>query len=405
VDASVIRGGGGTQIGTWPFGYPEVRRWIWIQEFYQDDSDRLRMSFENDRWQNIKREYNISRRAHVEKSERTDALAVAMPPNTSTPEVLRSVVPMNPTPGGTQGTCIRAGSEQLRFFVAMLRRCSASAPIQPRNNETQHWVWVCTTHYIRWTSSSGRYSSPWCYPTFRWAPRWRHADAACLITRFSPAGQSYVDARSWRLSCAVWGCIGEGAGANTVSCFVILCLVAVELSCSAGQVTVVDGRSKLRHVSCYKRQPGRPAVPLHADSHPHACTLYSTSVVHDCFKFRLILFHISDTSRGKGNCANTTAKFALRVTSIWHSCVMCERVWEEGGKTHSNLLRVSPPSLPRNRYAFFFCCQMILRTWVLGRREQMTAVSATWLKPSAFMSSLIFFVCGLFNKKYIDWSL
>jgi hypothetical protein len=26
-----------------------------IQEFYQDDSDRLRMSFENDRWQNIKK--------------------------------------------------------------------------------------------------------------------------------------------------------------------------------------------------------------------------------------------------------------------------------------------------------------------------------------------------------------
>jgi hypothetical protein len=77
VDASVIRGG--TQTWTWPFGYPKVRRWIWIQEFYQDDSDRLRMSFENDRWQNITREYRIFRRPHAENSERTDTLALAMP--------------------------------------------------------------------------------------------------------------------------------------------------------------------------------------------------------------------------------------------------------------------------------------------------------------------------------------
>jgi hypothetical protein len=47
VDASVIRGR--TQTWTGPFGYPEVRRWIWIQEFYQDGSDRLGMYFENDR--------------------------------------------------------------------------------------------------------------------------------------------------------------------------------------------------------------------------------------------------------------------------------------------------------------------------------------------------------------------
>jgi hypothetical protein len=96
------------------------------------------MSFENDRWQNIKREYKIFRRPHGENSERTDALAVATPPNTSTLEMLRNIVSMNPIPEGTQGTCIRAESEQLRFFVAMLRGCSDSAPIQPRNNQSQH---------------------------------------------------------------------------------------------------------------------------------------------------------------------------------------------------------------------------------------------------------------------------
>jgi hypothetical protein len=72
----------------------------------QDDSDRLRISFENDRWQNIKREYKIFRRRHGETSERTDALAVAMPPNTSTLETSRNVVSMNPIADGTQGTCI-----------------------------------------------------------------------------------------------------------------------------------------------------------------------------------------------------------------------------------------------------------------------------------------------------------
>jgi hypothetical protein len=61
------------------------------------------MSFENDRWRNIKREHKIFRRPHGENSQRTDALAVAMPPNTSTLE--------------------------------MLRGCSDSAEIQPHNNE------------------------------------------------------------------------------------------------------------------------------------------------------------------------------------------------------------------------------------------------------------------------------
>jgi hypothetical protein len=64
------------------------------------------MYFENDRWQNIKREYNIFRRPQGENAERTDALAAAMPPNTSTPEMLRSIVSMNPIPQGTQGTRI-----------------------------------------------------------------------------------------------------------------------------------------------------------------------------------------------------------------------------------------------------------------------------------------------------------
>jgi hypothetical protein len=79
---------------------------MWIQEFYQDDSDRLRMSSENDRWQNIKREYKIFRRPHGENSDRTDSLAVAMLPNTSTLEMLRSIVSMSPVPHGTQRTCI-----------------------------------------------------------------------------------------------------------------------------------------------------------------------------------------------------------------------------------------------------------------------------------------------------------
>jgi hypothetical protein len=75
-----------------------------FRNFYQVDSDILRMSFENDRWQNIKREYKIFRCPHGENSKRTDALAGAMPPNTSTPEMLRSIVSVNPTPDGTQGT-------------------------------------------------------------------------------------------------------------------------------------------------------------------------------------------------------------------------------------------------------------------------------------------------------------
>jgi hypothetical protein len=43
---------------------------------------------------------------HGENSEHTDALAVAMPPNTSTLEMLHNIVSMNPIPDGTQGTCI-----------------------------------------------------------------------------------------------------------------------------------------------------------------------------------------------------------------------------------------------------------------------------------------------------------
>jgi hypothetical protein len=64
------------------------------------------MSFENDRWQDIKREYKIFRRPHDENSERTDALAVAMHPNTSTLEMLGNIVSMNPIPDVTQGTRI-----------------------------------------------------------------------------------------------------------------------------------------------------------------------------------------------------------------------------------------------------------------------------------------------------------
>jgi hypothetical protein len=47
---------------------------------------------------------SIFRRPHGENSERTDAMAVAMPPNTSTLEMLRNIVSMNPTPDGTRGT-------------------------------------------------------------------------------------------------------------------------------------------------------------------------------------------------------------------------------------------------------------------------------------------------------------
>jgi hypothetical protein len=64
------------------------------------------MSFENYQRQNIKREYWIFRRPHGENSERTDALAVAMPPSTSRLEMLRNVVSVHPIPGGTQGTFI-----------------------------------------------------------------------------------------------------------------------------------------------------------------------------------------------------------------------------------------------------------------------------------------------------------
>jgi hypothetical protein len=115
-------------------GCPEVRWRIWIQEFYQDGSD---MSFKNDWWQNIKREYKTFRRPHAEHSERTDALAVATPPNTSTLEMLRNVLSVNPIRGGTPGTCISAGSGQLRFFVAVLRGSSDSAETRPRNNESE----------------------------------------------------------------------------------------------------------------------------------------------------------------------------------------------------------------------------------------------------------------------------
>jgi hypothetical protein len=54
------------------------------------------------------------------------------PPNTSTLEILRSVMSVNPTPHGTQGTRIWAESEQLLFFVAVLWGCSDSAEIQPQ---------------------------------------------------------------------------------------------------------------------------------------------------------------------------------------------------------------------------------------------------------------------------------
>jgi hypothetical protein len=64
------------------------------------------MSFENDRWQNTKREYKIFRRPHGENLERTDVLAVAMLPNTSTLEMLRNIVSANPIPDATQGTSI-----------------------------------------------------------------------------------------------------------------------------------------------------------------------------------------------------------------------------------------------------------------------------------------------------------
>jgi hypothetical protein len=64
------------------------------------------MSFENDRLQNIKTEYKIFRRPHSENLERTNSLAAAMPPNTSTLEMVRSIVSLNPIPDGTQGICI-----------------------------------------------------------------------------------------------------------------------------------------------------------------------------------------------------------------------------------------------------------------------------------------------------------
>jgi hypothetical protein len=64
------------------------------------------MSFENDWWQNIKREYKIFHRPHGGNLERTDTLAVAMPPNTSTLEMLHSIVSMNSILDGTQGACL-----------------------------------------------------------------------------------------------------------------------------------------------------------------------------------------------------------------------------------------------------------------------------------------------------------
>jgi hypothetical protein len=103
---------------------------------HQDDSNGLRMSLENDRWQNIKREYKIFRRPRGQNSEHNDVLAVAMPPNTSTLEMLCNVVLMNAIPDGTQGTYIRAESGQLRFFVGMMWGCSDSAEIQPRKPES-----------------------------------------------------------------------------------------------------------------------------------------------------------------------------------------------------------------------------------------------------------------------------
>jgi hypothetical protein len=66
----------------------------------------LECLFENDRWQNMKRQYRTFRRSHGENSERTDALAGAMPPSTSTREMLRNIVSVNPTSAGTHGTCI-----------------------------------------------------------------------------------------------------------------------------------------------------------------------------------------------------------------------------------------------------------------------------------------------------------
>jgi hypothetical protein len=47
----------------------------------------------------------------------------------------------------------------------MLRGCSDSAPIQPRNNQSQHWIRVCTKHY---KSQDGE----WDWGRFKWRCRW-----------------------------------------------------------------------------------------------------------------------------------------------------------------------------------------------------------------------------------------
>jgi hypothetical protein len=86
---------------------------------------------------------SIFRRPQGENSERTDALAVAMSPKTSTLEMLRNIVSMKPIRHGTQGTRIWAESEQLRLFVAMLRGCSDQPRFSP-DPAPQQWVPVCT---------------------------------------------------------------------------------------------------------------------------------------------------------------------------------------------------------------------------------------------------------------------
>jgi hypothetical protein len=128
VDAPVIPGR--TQRWTGPFGYPEVRRRTWIQEFYQDGSARLRMSFDNDRWQNIETEYTIFRRPHGENSERTDALAVRCPrtrPHLKCCAALCHCIPLRVGPE-EQAPVLGLGSS------AALLQCRGAVRTQPRSS-------------------------------------------------------------------------------------------------------------------------------------------------------------------------------------------------------------------------------------------------------------------------------
>jgi hypothetical protein len=83
--------------------------------------------------------YNISPHPRGENPERSDALAVAMPPNTSTLEMLRSIVSVNPIQDGTQHVselslgssdsllqCCGALRTQPRFSPATLNRNTGS---------------------------------------------------------------------------------------------------------------------------------------------------------------------------------------------------------------------------------------------------------------------------------------